>query len=99
MAVKPVETTGETVPETTEPPTPIEEPPAPPEPVPQAPEPPKPGTVPGPFKLNVDFNKMWASVQARDDGGRGSKYRVELNREELQMLDQEPVEMPQLISK
>lgn len=94
-AETPVETEAVPVP-----PAPTEEPPEVlPQELPPAPEPPKPGTVPGPFKINVDLPKMWASVHARDDGGRGTKYKVELSKEELQMLDQEPVEMPRLFSK
>ena len=101
VAAKPVEGAGGTEPAAEPaavPPASVEEPViSPSEPPP--PEPPKAGTFPGPFKLNVDIPKMWSSVHARDDGGRGTKYKVDLSKEELALLDQSPVEMPRLFSK
>ena len=70
---------------------PEEAPPLPP------PEVKRPGSVPGPFKLNFDFARMHERIAARADRTRG--MQLELNKDQLAMLDQPPVAMPKLVSK
>ncbi len=47
--------------------------------------------------MNFDFAKMRKDMEARSERSLG--FKMELEKEELALLDQNPVEMPKLISK
>ena len=59
----------------------------------------RPGSVPGPFKLGFDFEKMYAQISVRNVGGRDMKYKVNLSKEDLALLEEPLMEMPHLYSK
>ena len=64
---------------------------------PPPPEPRRPGSVPGPFKINFGFARMHEKMAARTDRLQGVK--MELSRDQAAMLEQPPVAMPKLFSK
>ena len=64
-------------------------------PPPPAPEPRHPGTVKGPFRINYDFARMKERMAARSN----KSLEVKLSREEAELLDEPPVEIPKLVSK
>lgn len=68
-----------------------------PEAPPPPPEPPRLGSVPGPFKMEFDFEKMLSGIKARSHGSM--KYKMDLTKEEAALLEEPPVEMPRLFSK